>query len=123
MGLPINLDTSVVGFWEGRSTKIQNALESCILSSAEGPVEPDRPNQEAGVWVVHGGMTAASRWVWLPGYLDLGPYPEPVLLSWHTLRCNGVESRPVRRNRGQLQEQPMTEDPEAALTFKRTANE
>lgn len=121
MGLPINLDTSV-GVLGGRSTKIQNALESCILPSAEGPVEPDRPKQEAGARVVDGGTTTASRWVWLPGHLHLGLYPDPVLPAWHVLHCSGVESRPVRRNRGQLQEQPVTEDPEAALTFKRTAN-
>ena len=38
-----------------------------MLSSGEGPAEPDRPNQEVGVRVIDERMTATSRGAWLPG--------------------------------------------------------
>lgn len=70
MDLPVNLDTS--GIQSRESTKIQNALEICMLSSGEGPAEPDRTNQEVGIQVGDERMTATSRGAWLSG-----PHPVP----------------------------------------------
>lgn len=96
----------------GKNHKDLECSANLLLSSGKGPAEQDRPKR---LEFPDTGMAACFQVDWA---LVPASGPPCAFFLVQVLLQQGSESRPVRRSRSNIKVQPMTRDPEAALTFK-----